>query len=911
MEEIVKRVIWIDKNIKSQENQIFLEILEGGIKNAKFYPVESIEEAFDLIKNREEEINLKNGDKKKAKVFQFRLFYVIVSGSLSNDFCNEYIKATKEYTILSANTIFCNEEAKHRFNAYYLDDFLNTGRVYNEKSFDKIIDYINRDEATFLNESNLMESKEIYQPCKRSYGNVFFNASNISDIAYPFFFGQLINSTLINEYELEGFQKFLLNYYPELKDLIIPSREKKIAIPYYLLAKFYLHMYTYEKCLFFKNMNLDLTNDKFDIYRIYIFLLYDALNKKSIKSYSKKLYRGTVLSLKEFENLENILKAKEGLKKGKNKTEINACLYNCKMFLSFSKSEDIAKSFITFGIKDLIPVLFEVEGLDEKDMESNDFFISNLDLENISEFNEEEVLFLPFSCFEIVSIKDEELVIFEKVKIKRITLNYLSKYKTSLYKYIEGIKDEKKFENFLNKAINSSFSKEISQLLNFKEFDIGKNLTNFLNQKFALKKEFLNVNPIQCFQGKSTNYALTAVNNIFEEIPESVQKIISDGVEKLLLTFKNGAKKVMYSNGNKVICEPFDNCTNFRCLGEQKHINNMCQGNMEHKLCKAQNECNNGKNDNCIDKCMEKINKKDKKLGIQKSSYFEFYSIGIALGDFIANYDEIKNQPLIEKLQSLGEVGLNVLVPFVPRILSQFLPKAVFTKIPYAMAAISATEFIFSIVKIARDQSLTRSETYSLIFKKALSITVQIGLTYLAGQIGFKLLMYMPTIPGKIVAVGAVGLGIAIGFGIRKFKQKFIDAKEETSELSFFSESLYFQYIPKKFREYCIPILSWKGVSNKAKCFAIELVEDGYRKWLIINIKKWIRKIHNDNYFDVGETVCEYKGISKNPYKVTFILYELKEETKKEDWGEGKDIQEGYSVKLSKYFNQVATLDVF
>ena len=377
MEEIVKRVIWIDKNIKSQENQIFLEILEGGIKNAKFYPVESIEEAFDLIKNREEEINLKNGDKKKAKVFQFRLFYVIVSGSLSNDFCNEYIKATKEYTILSANTIFCNEEAKHRFNAYYLDDFLNTGRVYNEKSFDKIIDYINRDEATFLNESNLMESKEIYQPCKRSYGNVFFNASNISDIAYPFFFGQLINSTLINEYELEGFQKFLLNYYPELKDLIIPSREKKIAIPYYLLAKFYLHMYTYEKCLFFKNMNLDLTNDKFDIYRIYIFLLYDALNKKSIKSYSKKLYRGTVLSLKEFENLENILKAKEGLKKGKNKTSssLNSLIFSKskllikKSLLSISFSSNPSTSNST-GIRSFIPKvmkLFAISSLLEKD----------------------------------------------------------------------------------------------------------------------------------------------------------------------------------------------------------------------------------------------------------------------------------------------------------------------------------------------------------------------------------------------------------------------------------------------------------------------------------------------------------------------------------------------------------------
>ena len=50
MEKIVKRIIWIDQNVKTIENQMFLEILKGGIPSVKFYPVESIEEAFKLIK---------------------------------------------------------------------------------------------------------------------------------------------------------------------------------------------------------------------------------------------------------------------------------------------------------------------------------------------------------------------------------------------------------------------------------------------------------------------------------------------------------------------------------------------------------------------------------------------------------------------------------------------------------------------------------------------------------------------------------------------------------------------------------------------------------------------------------------------------------------------------------------------
>ena len=188
----VKRIIWIDENVDNDENKIFLEIFESGIKNAKFYLKKSVKEAFDLIKNHREKIM----GNRSVKIFQFRLFYVIVSGSLSNEFFTEYVKTTRELGIISANIIFCSNEDKHRRNAYYLDSFLNSGKVYNEKSIDKIIEYINKDECPFLNE--LQESKQIYKPEKESYGNVFFPVERISDITFPYFFGQLINSTLVS-----------------------------------------------------------------------------------------------------------------------------------------------------------------------------------------------------------------------------------------------------------------------------------------------------------------------------------------------------------------------------------------------------------------------------------------------------------------------------------------------------------------------------------------------------------------------------------------------------------------------------------------------------------------------------------------------------------------------------------------
>ena len=341
-------------------------------------------------------------------------------------------------------------------------------------------------------------------------------------------------------------------------------------------------------------------------------------------------------------------------------------------------------------------------------------------------------------------------------------------------------------------------------------------------------------------------------------------------------------------------------------------INHCCTGDIGHKMVKSKNECMNCDNKNCVDKCIDKLDHKEKKMNIKDNYYFELYTVGISIGEFIANYDDIKDKPLMVQLQSFGNLLFSCLVPFLPKIFSTFLPQTIFSKIPIAMASISGLELIISIKDIALDKSLTKSQTAFLITKKILLTLGQIGINYYIGKIGFKILVYVGVSPGIVIGVAALGLGIAVGYGIAKIKKKYFDEKEENENLSLFSDSTYYQYIPKKFREYCIPTLYWKGTSEMAKSFAIELVEDGNRKWLIINIKKWIRKISNDNYLDVGETILDYKGISKNPYKVTFILYELKEDNfTPEDWGEGKKDIKDYSEKLSKSFIQVATLDVF
>ena len=203
-------------------------------------------------------------------------------------------------------------------------------------------------------------------------------------------------------------------------------------------------------------MNRDLKNGNFDKYRIYIYLMYNALNKGIFKSYSKyNLYRGGTLSNEEFNNLMEYYE---------NKKDNENIFFFSRKFLSFSKTKEVANRYLKKAIKRKyagIYVRFKIEGISGKH-----FFFSNIDIEEISEYkNEKEVLFLPLSCFEVVNIKDE---IFYDNKIKVIHLRYLYQYKNEINKFYQKLienqeESEENIKNFLTKAINSKYSKEMEK----------------------------------------------------------------------------------------------------------------------------------------------------------------------------------------------------------------------------------------------------------------------------------------------------------------------------------------------------------------------------------------------------------------------------------------------------------------
>ena len=127
--------------------------------------------------------------------------------------------------------------------------------------------------------------------------------------------------------------------------------------------------------------------------------------------------------------------------------------------------------------------------------------------------------------------------------------------------------------------------------------------------------------------------------------------------------------------------------------------------------------------------------------------------------------------------------------------------------------------------------------------------------------------------PGAIIISGLVGIGV--GFIGAKIANK-INEKEAKRQLIFYSDSLYFKYVPKKYREYAIPTLKWRDAPLESKSFAIELIvnENGNEPhWVVINIPAKPGEMEISELSCEGETIVKYRGIPENAFSGCFFLY--------------------------------------
>ena len=187
-------------------------------------------------------------------------------------------------------------------------------------------------------------------------------------------------------------------------------------IPSQLLSKYYIRLYTIES-QFYYDINKELRGNAKDKYLSSIKVLYESIKLKSLPLASNNiLYRGSLISDEETKKIKEYL--------NKKIHDLPGAIVFTKTFFTFSKDKKIAEKYIKKENKDenLKKVLYILEKDDKIDYSLS----THSDIENISIYPyEKEVLFFPFSSFEIIKINDLDI---GEEKGYEIEILYLGKY---------------------------------------------------------------------------------------------------------------------------------------------------------------------------------------------------------------------------------------------------------------------------------------------------------------------------------------------------------------------------------------------------------------------------------------------------------------------------------------------------
>ena len=545
-------------------------------------------------------------------------------------------------------------------------------------------------------------------------------------------------------------------------------------------------------------------------------------------------------------------------------------------------------------------VRFVVEGIDE---EGQHFFVSNIDINEmkLSNFDkEEEVLFLPLSCFEVIDINSE---IFDEKEIKVIKLRYLNKYKKELDKKCEELSKnpkEKELTEFITNVINSKYAEELCRYLDNKNKFFYK-ILNELSQKtnidikFEAGSRFLykNTDPL----GKRYNAEKIFHGQLNDILSKEVENHIN-WLQTKISSFQFGTVKGKpclggYDiDGNLILCDDY-NCCNIssrndrlglpQCPVEQNDFipnsdkfeaNNLNVGNFRKTVFDTKNKTRQLNEEGINQKeFLKNIKKKDNKIGFKDKGGIEAAMFGNAIGHFLANYEDFKNADFKNKIKIIGYSSIPIgflvgkkVIKLIP-ILKKASKNALFKKGFFVISLIDMCRTFYDIIF---SESLHTDEKVVNVGKKLIGYGSDILFGYLGTEVGLIIAaaFSISSLPGTII-VGLLS-GLVFGFIGGKISKNINKEKE----LIFYSDSLYYQYVPKKYREYVIPTLKWDNVPYNAKSYAIELIinEDGQNpNLLVINIPPKSRE-YNELSKD-GEIIISYKGIPENAFNGCFIFY--------------------------------------
>jgi len=497
IKEKMPNVIWIDPNIDNEENTKYIKELQDiNCFNIRYF--KNVMDAITLIKS-----------------IRFIETNIIISGSLYTEFVERFKENIKDIFIIPKIIIFTLNKEKFLENYQNINSnsFFNLGGI--QTSFKKIKEFL----FTPVNKKDIEEENQLtfeYIDCKEK-------------LVLPLFYKTLIDLTPKDN--VEKYTEYLYNKYSTNEEInnLLKSILNIPDIPLELLSKYYTRLYTIQS-QFYYDINKELRENKKDNYLSFIKILYEGIKLKSLPLASNNiLYRGSKISNNEINLIKKYLKEKI--------KDLPGAIVFSKSFLSFTKDKNIANGFLNLknNNNNLSKVLYIIEKDDKIDYSLS----THSDIEDISFYGyEKEVLFFPFSSFEIKDIKES---IYNNEKIYEIKLLYLGKYL-------------KEVENLDTNIPDSKFKTEIKRLIPENKMTNAKEIIdNFKEQKRIIYNEIdINSNEINIIYNINNENAIKIFGKNFVGNNINKCKIVFNDKEYNLMEYFNIDNNIASNQLNKL-----------------------------------------------------------------------------------------------------------------------------------------------------------------------------------------------------------------------------------------------------------------------------------------------------------------------------------------------------------------------
>ncbi|MCQ2820429.1 MAG: hypothetical protein MJ252_24455, partial [archaeon] len=566
-----RKVIMIDDNPSSEENQKLIEQIKGN-SNFDLEIFTNIKDAYSYMKKD------LIGEKEAKEEFDFSLIYYILNEKFAERFLDLYETEMEGFNLSPTNIIYCKDPEILKEKKATFDKLFNPGGIATQP--EEIFKYLcmsqNSSLGEFFNKTN--KGKVTQEQNGESY--TINTKADLNSFILPSILGKIIQQNMIHKGSFDGFKEVIksvclhgispiivskdsITQLVETYKLLNPSLNKRVDLPLYLYAKYFLKL-IYSDAEIIKKLGA-LSSEELSKCQSVIALFYYALSQRYVKSYDGKLFG--------FGNFtEDKIKALQNKINKKDSSEETATLTFKSFQFYYSREDyldDIMKAFEGNQKKGEFTVKFIIN---EKEEDSN-VFLSIIDffnrLEEGKNFKDTSALFLPFSIFEVDSIKKSSKGNYKYI----IYLRYLDSYDKKINKTLR----EKDPEGILKEITKGN-----PEIAEFFGEDLNNSFNDYLKKKIIL---FLDT------------YSKNKYNKDLNEFGDDLKDyniLYSNTVKDALNTIKRFENKLIYTVINSKYFPSFMN----EYKKEQNDINNildniiLCENEEELRKAKGFEETN-------------------------------------------------------------------------------------------------------------------------------------------------------------------------------------------------------------------------------------------------------------------------------------------------------------------------------